>query len=433
MSMVGTPSAGATDDIGRATHLFFLLFGAMCLVFGAWAYYGKLDIVSRARGEVIPSSQLKSVQHLEGGIVKKILVAEGDTVKQGQELVILESTARGADVNELDVRIAALRVEIARLDAEAAGKEAVEFDPDLIEEQAELVRQTANLFGIRRTRLQNELEGQEELVTQRQQDISEIRARMKNNRHNLKLIQEQIDISNELLKDDLTNRYNHLSLLREGSDLKSRIEEDAAALRGAEAALKEAQVKQQRITHVSQEEARKELESLRRELEEGRQRIRKYRDSLQRTVLRSPVNGVVKALHLFTVGGVVKPGESVMDIVPAGDQLIIEAQLPTQDIGYVQVGQPAMIRLATADVKRLGNLEGEVIHVSADAFLTEEGTPFYKVRIATTRDYFQRGDLRYQLFPGMEVMASIRTGQRTVLEYLLSPFIDSLGESLGER
>ena len=134
-----------------------------------------------------------------------------------------------------------------------------------------------------------------------------------------------------------------------------------------------------------------------------------------------------------TIGGVVRAGEPVVDIVPQGDMLIIEAKLATQDIGFVQSGQLAKVTLASADAQRFGGLEGKVISVSPDTLLTPEGSPFYKVRIQTDSDHFQRGEERYNLFPGMQVIANIHTGNRTVFQYLFQPFIDSMDDAMRER
>lgn len=163
------------------------------------------------------------------------------------------------------------------------------------------------------------------------------------------------------------------------------------------------------------------------------QRMQKFKDSLQRTVVRSPVDGTIKSLYVFTVGGVLRPGDPIADIVPAGDRLIIEAKLPTSDIGYIEEGQTAVIKLASADAMRFGGLDGNVINISPDTLVTPDGMPFYKVRIETEDDHFQRGSQKYNLFPGMQVMANIQTGQRTVLEYVLAPLLNSMDDAMQER
>ncbi len=427
------PETPMGRSAGKTTHLFLALLVFTCVAFVAWASIGTLDIVSLASGEVIPSSQVKRVQHLEGGIVREISVSEGQLVSPGQQLVVLEPTQSGADVRELAVRLRSLRVEIARLEAEAGGQKRPVFPADLMASNPKLVRQTLALFDNRRRAKQNRIESQKQAVIQKRQDVREISARIRNQRDSLKLVAEQIAISEELMKEDLTNRYVQLDLLKEASRLKGQNEQDLAALARARSALKEAQSQLQGIYNSFAEEAGKELESSRLEYNELSQRIDKYRDSLERTILRSPVTGIIKTLYPTTIGGVLKPGDAVVDIVPAGDKLVIEARLQTQDIGYVQAGQPALVRLASNDARRFGGLDGTVVQVSPDTLITRDGIPYYKVRIETAQDRFSRGDRQYRLFPGMQVVASIRTGSRTVLEYLAGPILVSLSGAMKER
>jgi len=433
MSPLPTEQLPPPGQVGGATHGFLGLCVIACAAFGAWAFIGTLDIVSMAMGEVIPSSQVKSIAHLEGGIVRKISVREGQRVKKGQPLVELEPTSSGADLGELKVRLASLDIEVARLEAEATGVGAPKFTAQMEKISPDLVKKARGLFEARRKALKGRFNTQREAIDQRRQSIQEITARMRNTSNSLTLLAEKIAISEELLKEDLTNRFQHLDLLKEQSNLKGRNEEDAAALRGARSALKEAQSKLESITDGFREEASKELEAAQLNLKELSQRLQKFEDSVQRTVLRSPVDGVVKTLHISTRGGVVRAGDTVIDIVPAGDRLVIEARLPTQDIGYVQTGQKAMVKLASADARRFGSLPGKVINVSPDTLISEKGVPFYKVRIETESDHFARGKLKYQLFPGMQVIADVQTGSRTVFEYLAGPFLTSMTGAMRER
>ena len=423
----------APEAVGAGTHLFIMLCAGLVIAFLVWAHLGKIDIVSSAMGEVVPSSQVKSVQNLEGGIVREFLVREGDRVKSGQPLVILESTASGADVQELEARIASHRVDIARLDEELSDAPVPKISDDLILNHLDLVQQAYEMFKTRRSRAKNELSGYRELANQRLQEIAEISARLGNERERLTLLREQISISEELMKSDLTNRMLHLNLLKEASDLKGRIGEDGAALNRAKAAFSEAKVNIETFSDTVQEQVRKDLELKSRALEELSNRLEKFTDSLQRRVLRSPVDGVVKTLYVFTVGGVVQPGATVVDVVPGADRLVIEAKLSTQDVGYVHAGQTATVRLASSDASRFGNLEGKVVQVSPDTIETTEGIPYYKVRIAIARDYFETKDERYRLVPGVQVIANILTGQRSVLQYLTDPFLGSFQQAFRER
>ena len=423
------PIAGA----GRSTHWLLALCVTTCLAFFIWASVFTLDIVSLASGEVIPSSQIKSVQHLEGGIIRKISIREGEQVKSGQELIVLEPTQSGADVGEIRVRLLSLRAEIVRLEAEVSGADAPTFKADLIANNPRMAKQTLARFNSRKKSLQSRIDSQSETVAQRGQEIKEISARIKNLNQNLALMKEQISISEELLKEDLTNRYNHLDLLKEASGIQGRVEEDSSALHRARSALKEAEANMDGIVTAFREESGMQLEEARLSFNELSQREQIFDDNLARTILRSPVDGVIKTLYITTVGGVLRAGQTVIDVVPVDDRLVVEAKLQTQDIGYVKAGQSALIKLNSADALRFGGMDGTVTNVSPDTIITEQGAPYYKVRIETANDRFQRGDLQYRLFPGMQVIASIRTGDRTVIEYLTDPFFNTMSGALGER
>lgn len=422
------------DAVGRTPHYLLIVFSTMCLAFLIWAWFAKLDIFSMAQGEVVPSTKVKSVQHLEGGIVKRILVREGQRVKKDEPLIELQATSSDADVRELNVRITSLRIEGERLEAELAGKEKVTFSEDLIKEHPDLVRQAQDFFHARRERLRLEQERQNQLINQRKQEIDEIEARLRNHKNRLLLLEEQVAISEELLKDDLTNRYTHLDLLKEQNALKSAIEENEAALNQARTALKMEQVRLNSILTAYKEEVQTNLDENRRQYDSFMERLRKYDDSLQRTVLRAPVDGIVKTLYLVTEGGVIRPGETVLDIVPEDDLLIVEARLPTQDIGYIHLGQKAQLRLSSADARQFGSIHGKVVSISPDTLITDRGQPYYKVRIATDQPCFKgQGGLEYCLYPGMILQVSIQTGQRTVLDYLISPYFSSLENAFTER
>ncbi len=426
------------EEVSRAARLFFYLCGAMVTGFILWACYFELDVVSEAEGEIIPSTRVKRVQHLEGGIIMDILVKEGDPVKQDQELLVLESTASDSSKEEVEVRVASLTAEIARLQAELQDLPAPVFPPELVARAGDMVDQARKLFLARKARVDNELAAQRGEVRQKEQLINEISARLRNNKRGLEILREQIAISADLLKDQLTTKYKHLSFLQEESTLKSRIEEDGAALSRAEAGLAGEKEKLTKVTSLFKENAREDLRKASRELEEFNQRLRKYADTLLRMVIRSPVDGVVKTMYVVNVGEVIKPGTTIMDIVPGGDRLVVEAHLPVRDIGYVQVGQQAVVKLASRDSSRYGSLAGWVRGVSPDAVTMPSSMPggasrtYYRVLVMTDQDHFQRGHNRYNLYPGVQVTAGILVGRRTVMEYLLEPFLQTFGYSLHE-
>ena len=461
-------------SLSRTTRSFFYLCVAFCISFFIWASVSPLDIVSNAMGEVIPSSRVKRIQHLEGGIVHEIKVREGERVVTGQPLIVLEATASDSSVEEINVRINSLRVEIARLEAEsrwfgsteesvsdnatdqgddngtavqrATGPQAasaldtnaiIALDPgfpkDLAAESPDIVAQARDLYEARRDRFISDVNGQKEKIKQRQQDINEIAVRIRNQRQSLAYLREQIAISEDLLKDKLTTRYKHLSFLKEESNLKSRIQEDLAALERSKSALAAAEDALDKVYSSHHEEVQESLRKARREVMEFSQRLRKTSDSLQRTVIRAPLEGIVKTVYVRGVGEVVQPGVTVLDIVPAGDKLVIEAHLALGDIGYVQPGQPATVTLPDRDSRLFGKLKGTVKTISPDAVTVPDQGTFYKVLVETESDRFEKEGRRYQLYPGMRLLVGIKTGERTVMEYLLYPYFDTLYQGFHER
>jgi membrane fusion protein, adhesin transport system len=417
----------------RVPHLALWLCALAMTAFFVWAAIFKLDIISVADGQVVPSSRVQIVQHLEGGIVREILVREGERVAADQPVVILEQTISGAGVEELQSRVTALRVEIASLEAQAAKRAEPTFDDEMRSAHPDLVEQANSLFRATLASHRNEVEAQRELISQREHALNEISARIRNARDNLKLVDEQVALSAELLRDSLTTQHKHLAYLRDQGELRSRIEEDQSALAGARSALSEARVKLEKIDSAFQENVESRLRDARQLLDESTQRLRRLADSLNRTVIRSPVEGVVKTLHVTTLGGVLGPGQSVAEIVPSEDRLIIEAKLSITDIGYVKVGQSAAVRLMGRESSVYGKIDGSVIHVAPDSSVAQDGRVYYLVRVETLQDRFSSGDATYQLFPGMAVMTHIHTGKRTVLQYIIEPFAARFTGALQER
>lgn len=417
------------DRIAADPRLFGRVLAGVILAFFFWAAVSPLDQVSSAQGEVIPSSQIKLVQHLEGGIVSEIHVKEGERVTREQPLISLETVAFSADVGETQARMAGLATEVARLQAEAADQSVLTLPQGVPEH---LAREAQTLFADRRANLKAALRAQQEVVTQREMAVREISARVTNTRDATRIIREQVGISEKLLKEEITSKMEHLALQREESGLKSRLEEDQAMIKRLEASIAEARAQATAIQQNYRQQVGGELAKATRELDEIRQRFGKHSDIQRRAILRSPVEGVVKMIHVATRGGVVQPGQTVVEIVPSGDRLVVEAKLPVQEIGYVRIGQTAAVRLASSDAGRFGRLAGKVEHISPDSIVTDQGA-FYKVRVETESDRFRQGDDEYRLVPGVRVDVAIVIGRRSVLGYLMAPFTAGMGRALQER
>ncbi|MEI6985035.1 MAG: HlyD family type I secretion periplasmic adaptor subunit [Rhodospirillaceae bacterium] len=421
----------------RAERRFLIACLVLLAVMVAWAALATLDVVSNAQGEVVPASRLKAVQHLEGGIVKEIMVEEGSVVRRGQPLIRLDPLRANSDSEELDKRLIGLRIDVMRMTSETDGRQEPVFTAELERDATDMIAQARNIFETRRKRFSHDVRTQENLVIQRESDQHELSQRIVNNRKTLEIVSSQVEISASLLRKDLTSRMAHLEYLRQQQSLRTLIATDQNGLVRAEAALREARERLGSVREAFVEQARKELAAAQQQVDELSQRAVKFGNTQERTVLRAPVDGIVKTLSVATEGGVIQAGQTVAEIVPVEDRLIIEAQLAIQDIGYVHVGQPARVTLASSDGSLFGHIDGTVVRVSPDALVSANAgaaaKTFYKVRIETEQSRFKAGTSVYQLYPGMQVNCSILIGTRTIFEYLLSPWFRTLRFAFQER
>ncbi|MCG5240585.1 HlyD family type I secretion periplasmic adaptor subunit [Azospirillum doebereinerae] len=412
--------------------LFAVSFAALAVAVG-WAAFAELNVTSSAPGDVVPLAYNQSVQHFEGGIVRDILIQEGDSVQAGQVLVELDQTKTRADLEELRLRLGSLSADIARLEAEVARRDSITFPEALLREKPELVAQTRDLFRARRERLASDMDIQRQDALQREQQVVAVKARIAGSQVAQNLIREQLDISETLLKREITNRMKHLEILRDDARVTGSIAEDRATLAQAEAALAEARSKQVWIGRKYEEESRSALDEARRNHAELSQRLTRYQDSLDRSTMRAPLDGIVKTLAVSTKGAVVKAGETVVELVPRDGKLVVDARLPVQDIGYVRADQPVVVTLAGSDASRFGHIEGRVRTISPDTLLDANKQSYYKVRVELPVTSFAYGGKTYELFPGVRVTCSILTGRRTILDYVFSPVLNGLQHAMQER
>lgn len=372
-----------------------------------WAFFFEIDIVSNADGQIIPQGEVKTVQHLEGGIIDQILVKESEIVKKDQPLIILAATASEVEVDEVQVQIDSQVIKSIRLEAEINSFDIPIFPDNLVNERSELVNKSMELFISR----QNKFEG----------DLKELDAVIVQHQTSLDILIRQAEMSEELLEQKVTNEYAHLNVLKELNTAKGKLEESVE--------------KRENVRNDFIQNARNELQVAQRDLSELNETIKALKDNLNRTSINAPVDGIVKNLFFVTEGGVIRHGEPILDIVPTKDNLIVEARLLDSDIGFVQPGQSAVVKLSSADSVNFGQIEATVTQISPDTEKDEndQRIVFYKILLETEKNYFESKSKIYHLVPGVKVTASIHIGQRTVANYLLSPFWDSMGESFQER
>ena len=391
----------------KNTQIFFYTFTSFAVTAVLWMFLFNIDIISNAEGQVIPAGDVKTIQHLEGGIIDQILVKESDIVKKSDPLVILAATASEVDVDEAQVKIDAKIIESIRLEAEINNFDVPIFADDLMANRVDLVNKSMELFLSRK----NKLEG----------DIREIQASIAQHQTAIDILIKQTEMSVKLLEEGIITEFAHLDLLKE--------------LNAAKGALESSTEEKENVTKLFIENARNARQVAQREISELNETIKALKDNLKRTVITAPVDGVVKNLFFVTIGGVVRPGEAILDIVPTKDSLIVEARLQESDIGFVKPGQSAVVKLSSSDAVNFGQIDGIVERISPDTEQDENDNRivFYNIFVELDQNYFESKEKTYYLVPGVKVTASIQIGERTLANYLLSPFIGSLGQSFQER
>ncbi len=409
-------------------------WGVMILVASAlvWANFAELDEVAIAPGEVIPKGQVKVIQHLEGGIIKQIYVTEGQRVSRGDPLVQLDLGASGANPEELQVQLDGLMLMRARLQAEAFGKR-LKFTREIAAARPALVRSERETYEGRKRQLQSSLAILREQTRQRELEIKEVEAKRRALIANLELARQRLRMSRDLLTDKLVAKMEHLKLESEVQGLEGELARLKPAIPRIRASLDEARERQRAEILNFRRGAVEQLRKVKLSIARNQEHLAKATDQARRTKITSPVDGVVKNLRFHTIGGVVRPGEGVMEIVPSHENLVIEARISPIDVGYVRVGQPVVVKITTYDYARYGGLDGKIINIAADSDADREGQQFFKVVVETDRTYLGTEPGLLPIAPGMQATVDIHTGTKSVMQYLLTPVLKLKHEAFRER
>jgi len=398
-----------------------------------WANFAELEEVAVASGEVVPQGQIKIIQHLEGGIISQIFVTEGGTVKAGDPLLQLDRGISGSNRDEIQIELDSLILTRVRLVAESQGTE-LHFPEEQATRRPELVRAERRNYEGHKLELKSTVAVLREQQTQRELDVRQIRAQLNSVKNNLSLTLERFVMSEELLSEGLTPKIEHVQIKQEVEILQGEMEELKSAIPRAQASISEAKerIKEEQLRAVGI--ALEELSGVERRIAGAREKLSRATDQVVRTEISSPIAGVVQSMRHHTIGGVARPGEPLMEIVPTQERLVIEAKLSPTDIGYVRIGQDSVVKVTTYDFSRYGGLSGRVVSISPDAHVdTATGQSYFRITAETDQNYLgaEPGDL--PITPGMEATLDIHTGSKSVMQYLLKPVIMVQSEAFRER
>ena len=426
------------SDLGRAGRIGLWALGLGFGGFLLWAAFAPLNEGIPSQGHVAIDTKRKSVQHLSGGIIKEVLIGEGDQVKEGQLLIKLDDAAAKANFESVRQRYLGMRAAQGRLMAEQKGQNTITFHPDLLAATSDpLIRQqTLNqeqLFQSRKAALRADLQGIEESIQGQQGLVQSYEGMSGNRRDQLALLNEELGNTRSLVKEGYAPRNRQLELERQVSESSTAI----AELQGNATRAKRTVGELRQRAIVRQQEYRKEVESqladATREALSDSGKFLALQDELARTEIRSPASGQVVALAIQTVGGVISPGQKLLDVVPANESLLLETRVPPNLIDSVKAGMPVDVRFSSFARSPQLVVQGKVVSISADLLTDpQNGIAYYLARVTLTPDGLKMLGKR-QMQPGMPVEVVLRTGERSMLTYLLHPLTKRIAASMNEE
>jgi len=397
---------------------------------GLWAHFAILDEVTRGLGRVIPSSHVQVVQPLEGGIVAAIEVHEGQHVEAGTSLVRLDDTTFSASHGELAQKRMALVARRARLIAETTKSEP-KFDIEGLDPGVAATERA--LFAARKAALEQDLTVARQQLAQRTLELDEAETKLEEMKATIVFTKKELALANDLERKGAFPQMQVLKLARQERSEQQEINVLAAALPRLRAAIQETQSRIEALQKTFHSSASESLAETLASLAVTEEALRATQDRVRRLILRSPTRGIVNKLNVTTIGAVVRPGESVAEIVPIEDNLLVEARVRPQDVAFIRPGQAASIKVTAYDYTVYGDLPGTVERIGADTIMDEEKKPYYRVILKTPRTYLGTADEPLPIIPGMVVSADIQTGSKSVLEYLTRPIQSVRQEALRER
>jgi len=411
------------------------LIGAFLIAGLVWANFSHVEEITRGSGRVIPSARTQVVQSAEAGVVRDIFVRQGQHVRQGELIIRLDDTPNAAKAGEAEAQGRALRVQILRLEAETAGPDTPFECPKDIEAAApSICLNERKLLAARQENVRARIDGFKERLEQRKRELGEITAQSQRFTESLLLADKELSIIAPMASRNLVSQLELLRAQRQVVELKGQLSAAKETSAKLEAALREAGSQLSEQISQFRREALAELTARRAEWSVVQETLRGAEERVRRTDVRSPVDGVVNALAVNTVGAYVSPGDRLLDIVPSDGKLLIEARVKPSDIAFIAAGQKALIKISAYDFYQYGGLNGVVEQVSADSIYDSNSKEtFYVVLVRSDETSLKMGKGTHAIIPGMTADVDIVTGEKTILTYLLKPINRARHEALTER
>lgn len=417
----------ASPRIVRATMAVVSL---AFLCFLAWAAFANIHEIARTPGEVVPSGFQQAVQHLEGGMVREILVQEGDSVEKGQILLRLDGAGAEEDLKRAEEQETTLRLQEERLRAFIDGRTPSFAANDST--SAEVLRDHESFFNSMVAAQEKERSVIREQITQKKQSIGALQADIETARRNFRIVSDLYGRRQEMNRRGVMPDARVMETEQQYNYLQGQIRSLQSQIAQAQSAIAEYESRLSSLDAGAADDASQRLDGIIAARAQNRELVGKLKDRVARLNIRAPVRGSIKGLGVNTIGNVVQPGQTLMEILPADAPLVVSLRIPPRYIGHIRKGQPVQVKCSSFDFSRYGAVPGTLEFISAATFAAENGERYFQGRVRLERNFVGE-DTRNSIIPGMTVMADIITGEKTVLQYLLKPLRSAMSTAFTER
>nr|WP_234427123.1 HlyD family type I secretion periplasmic adaptor subunit [Kosakonia radicincitans] len=421
------------DDSPRVMRITLWAIFAFFICMFFWSALADIDEVARGEGRAIPSARLQKIQNLEGGIVAQVYVRDGDIVNAGAPLIRLDDTRFRSNAEETGADRLALRARVERLTAQTNGDTTLTLSADIVKDAPDIAKGEMELFTSINNRVNSAIAGLNEQLVQKKQELLDMQAKAGQYRKSLQLLQQEISLSVPLISKGAISRVEVLRLQRTEVETRGQLDTTTVAIPGAVAAVKEIESKIKETLDNTRSDALTQLNQARTDLSKAEATNKAIEDRVNRTMVVSPVRGIVQQVMVNTIGGVIQPGNDMVEIVPLDDTLLIEAKIRPQDIAFIHPGQEAMVKFSAYDYTIYGGLHAKLVQISPDTVTDKDGNSFYVIRLRTDKNHLGTDDKPLLIIPGMVASVDIITGKRTILQYLLKPLLRARADALHER
>lgn len=414
------------------SNLMLISTSALVLILIGWMAFSNIDEMTHGEGQVVPSSEIQIVQSLEGGVLKELMVTEGEIVKKDQPLLKISDVAFASEERGTAARQESLLAKKARLEAEANAKP-FSLPADLIAKVPDIARNEEQLYQSRQRELENGKAILNDRISRAEAQLSELGAKVSRLSESKKLVQQELEITRKMVEQRAVPKLDQIRLEREVNDLSGQINESAEERQGLQAELSAAKKERDDTENKFKSQALGELNDVETELSQLGESLTAIGDRVDRSELRSPVDGVVNKIMLKTIGGVVEPAMRLVEIVPMNDELKIIARVPPSDIAFLHPGQPVKVKISAYDSQRYGALDGELVRIGSNSVTDRDENVFFEIEVKTHKNHLGTEDKPLPITPGMVAQTEIITGDRSILEYLLKPVFRAKDRALTER